>query len=70
MEERDIEDACRMLNHYLEKFVFAPVYTSKVQPPLPLCPMWLVLAAPSLLSPGGVPSLVLAEAWGGRLLCG
>lgn len=34
MEERDVEEACRMLNHYMEKFVFAPVYTSKVKHPL------------------------------------
>ena len=38
MEERDVEEACRMLNHYMEKFVFAPDYTSKVKHPLSFCP--------------------------------
>lgn len=33
MQERDVEDARCLLNHYLEKFKFAPVYTTKVNPP-------------------------------------
>lgn len=37
MEERDIEDVRCMLNRYLEKFKFGPIYTTEVSPHLSFC---------------------------------